>query len=57
MTVISDDEIFEWDSEKGNANIKKHGFSFSEILEVYDDPFMLTMYDSVHSPPEEERYF
>jgi len=57
MTVISDDGKFEWDSEKDNTNIKKHGFSFSEILEVYDDPYLLTMYDSKHSSPEEDRYF
>ena len=43
MTVISEDGKFEWDSEKDNLNIKKHGFSFSEILEVYNDPYMLTV--------------
>lgn len=57
MTVISQDGRFEWDSEKDATNVKKHGFSFSEILEVYDDPYMLTMYDSVHSSREEDRYF
>ncbi len=57
MTVISENGKFEWDSEKDDANIKKHVFSFSEILEVYEDPYMLTMYDRNHSSPEEERYF
>ena len=57
MTVISQDGRFEWDSEKDATNVKKHCFSFSEILEVYDDPYMLTMYDSVHSSREEDRYF
>ena len=31
MTVISADGKFEWDSEKDAINLKKHGFSFSEI--------------------------
>ena len=57
MTVISGDGRFEWDSEKDAINIRKHGFSFSEILEVYDDPYMLTMYDTIHSTLEEDRYF
>ena len=57
MTVISADGKFEWDSEKDAINLKKHGFSFAEILEVYDDPYMLTMYDQEHSSPEEDRYF
>ena len=57
MTVISADGKFEWDSEKDAINIKKHGFSFSEILEVYDDPYLLTMYDREHSSSEEDRYF
>ena len=57
MTVISADGKFEWNSEKDAINLKKHGFSFSEILEVYDDPYMLTMNDQEHSSPEEDRYF
>lgn len=49
MTVVSEDGRFEWDSEKDAINRRKHGFSFSEILEVYDDPYLLTMYDVEHS--------
>ena len=37
MTVINGN--FEWDSEKDEINIKKYDFSFSEILDVFDDPF------------------
>ena len=57
MTVVSEDGRFEWDSEKDAINRRKHGFSFSEILEVYDDPYLLTMYDIEHSSMEEDRYF
>lgn len=48
MTVISQDGRFEWGSEKDELNIKNHGFSFSEILEVFDDK---------NSSLEEDRYF
>jgi uncharacterized DUF497 family protein len=37
-TIYSEDGRFEWDEEKDAANVAKHGFSFSEILEVFDDP-------------------
>lgn len=57
MTVISQDRRFEWDSEKDELNVKKHGFSFAEILDVFDDPFLLTKYDELHSTEIEERYF
>lgn len=54
MTVINGN--FEWDSEKDEINIKKHGFSFSEILDVFDDPFFIERYDIEHSSLEEDRF-
>ena len=54
MTVISGN--FEWDSEKDEINIKKHGVSFSEILDVFDDPFFIERYDAEHSSLEEDRF-
>lgn len=47
---------FEWDSDKDELNIKKHGFSFSEILGVFDDPYFYEVYDINHSSLEEERF-
>ena len=47
---------FEWDSEKDEINKIKYGFSFSEILDVFDDPFFIERYDTEHSSLEEERY-
>jgi uncharacterized protein len=29
---------FEWDSVKADANLRKHGVSFEEACEVFDDP-------------------
>ncbi len=47
---------FEWDSEKDELNIKRHGFSFSEILDVFDDPYFYEIYDVNHSSLGEERF-
>lgn len=54
-TVVSDDGKFEWDSEKDEANFKKHGIHFAEILEAFDDPYFFEMYDVRHSSDDEER--
>jgi uncharacterized DUF497 family protein len=55
-TVVSDDGRFEWDEEKNALNIKKHGFSFDEILEVFDDPRLFEKYDKANSTLEEDRW-
>ena len=55
-TIISEDGRFEWDETKDRLNIKKHGFSFTEILEIFDDPAFLEGFDKEHSD-EEERYY
>jgi hypothetical protein len=46
---------FEWDSEKDEANLKKHGVSFSEAATVFADPLTSTISDPDHSVGE-ERY-
>jgi len=55
-TVISEDGRFEWDEGKDRLNRKQHGFSFNEILEIFDDPAFLEGYDDDHSV-KEERYY
>jgi uncharacterized DUF497 family protein len=55
-TIISEDGRFEWDENKDRLNIKKHGFSFDEILEIFDDPAFLEGYNWEHSKGE-DRYF
>jgi uncharacterized DUF497 family protein len=37
-TIISADGRFEWDEEKAEINLRKHGLAFNEILPVFDDP-------------------
>ena len=57
MTIISDDNRFEWDSDKNKKNKVKHGLSFEQILSVFDDPFFLEYYDKEHSFEDEDRFF
>ena len=49
------DDIFEWDIEKADANLKKHGVSFDEATTVFGDPLSLTIQDPLHSN-EENRF-
>lgn len=36
---------FEWDEKKSGLNRKKHGVSFEVAVEVFADPFCLTILD------------
>ena len=40
---------FEWDPEKEQANIQKHGVDFTEVATVFGDPLELTISDPDHS--------
>ena len=55
-TIVSEDCRFEWDEKKDNLNRKNHGFSFDEILEIFDDSAFLEGYDYEHSE-KEDRYY
>lgn len=46
---------FEWDPEKDHANESKHGISFLEACEVFDDDHSSTVPDPDHST-DEDRY-
>lgn len=37
---------FEWDAGKDKANHRKHGVSFSEAREVFDDPLHVAILDA-----------
>ena len=47
---------FEWDDAKAAANLGKHGVSFEEAAEVFDDPYALEDMDAEHSY-DEKRFF
>lgn len=46
---------FQWDPQKAKINAQKHGISFEEAKQVFDDPLFLTYADPDHS--FEERRF
>ena len=43
---------FEWDAEKAEANLKKHGVSFDEAKTVFRDPMYFIFADPDHSISE-----
>ncbi|GAA6167551.1 BrnT family toxin [Sessilibacter corallicola] len=46
---------FEWDEEKRERNIEKHGIDFISVIPIFDDPNALEQYDSKNSITE-DRY-
>jgi hypothetical protein len=40
---------FEWNEEKAQGNLIKHGISFTEATTVFNDPQCLIMDDPQHS--------
>lgn len=46
---------FEWDDDKAESNVRKHGVEFTEAITVFGDPLAMTGYDPDHSD-EEDRY-
>lgn len=44
---------FEWEPEKAQLNLKKHGVSFDEAATVFFDPLSLTVPDPIHSNTED----
>jgi uncharacterized protein len=46
---------FEWNPDKANSNLKKHGVSFNEASTVFTDLLSVTFPDPDHSFSE-ERY-
>jgi uncharacterized DUF497 family protein len=36
---------FEWDEQKNEANIRKHGFSFTDAWEVFEAPMLIDLDD------------
>lgn len=43
---------FEWDDNKANHNVQKHGVSFPEASTVFYDPLSMTFDDPDHSDQE-----
>ena len=43
---------FEWDPDKSEVNLKKHGISFHEASTVFNDPLAITFNDPDYSISE-----
>ena len=46
---------FEWDPEKAQANLRKHGVTFTEAVSVFRNPLSCSVFDPDHSS-EEDRF-
>jgi uncharacterized protein len=44
---------FEWDPDKADRNLEKHGVSFAEASTTFGDPLSVTIPDPRHSAGEE----
>lgn len=40
---------YEWDDQKNQINVRKHGFTFEETIHVFSDPNCLTWIDERYS--------
>ncbi len=45
--------LFEWDKNKAEVNLRKHGVSFDEAQTVFKDDLSVTISDPDHSSEEE----
>lgn len=52
---MTDCMIFEWDDNKEQINIKKHGIDFETASHVFYDENRIEIYDELHSDYE-DRY-
>jgi hypothetical protein len=43
---------FEWEPQKADSNVKKHGVSFQEAASALSDALSITYYDPDHSATE-----
>jgi uncharacterized protein len=46
-------QVYEWDKNKAQINLAKHRVSFEEGETVFDDPFLITFPDELHSEQED----
>jgi len=45
--------IYEWNPQKAQRNLQKHGVTFDEAASVFLDPMALTYADPAHSEEED----
>jgi uncharacterized protein len=50
---LSTDDDFEWDEAKAADNFAKHGVSFEQAREAFDDAFAIDLMDDREHPGED----
>ena len=45
--------LFEWDPDKAQTNVSKHGVAFDEASTIFEDALSVTIPDPLHSEDEE----
>ena len=48
--------LFEWDDEKNDANVRKHGIDFQTAQYAFADPKRVIIKDTLHSKIEKRYY-
>lgn len=48
---------FEWDDNKNFSNQKKHGVSFEDAQDIFNDTRRIIIHDMAHSTKDEPRYY
>lgn len=48
--------IFEWNEEKSESNLKKHGVSFEQAELAFEDFYAVEEFDEEHTTAEEKRF-
>ena len=43
---------FEWELEKAERNLRRHGVAFTEAMSAFGDPLEVTISDAIHSEGE-----
>jgi uncharacterized DUF497 family protein len=55
--MLNQNEEFEWNAEKDQLNQAKHGVSFQEARQAFEDPNRVIVRDQAHSTEAEERLY
>ena len=46
-------QVYEWDNRKAQINLPKHKVGFDEGETTFDNPFLVTYIDELHSEQED----
>ena len=40
---------YDWDKNKNDINLQKHGIAFEDVIDIFLDPYLIDWYDEAHS--------